>query len=184
MLSCAIATLRAIWQVCETALRAAGSDGAAAARAAGCKALGAVGTFPGVAWRADPAAAAAPLPVEAMLSALPTALRDEVQSVRLSAAWALAVVGESIAQQAAAEAAARGAPAGEGGGGGGGRALSHVPAALLRALCEAAVGAAQDDAEKVRALGVRAVGALAHALPELAEAAGEGGGDVRAAFDG
>jgi hypothetical protein len=135
-------------QVLESTARAAQTDSVAAARAAACKVLGSLVLLPGM------------LAVERqqqlqqlLLAPLGKCVRDSTVSVRLSASWAVAnacdalkaACGSCLAD-AEAEAAAP-------------SVKCAVAAPALQLLCDAALAAA-GDSEKVRANGIRAVGAL------------------------
>jgi hypothetical protein len=150
-----------VWQALPAALQqqllhataaAAQADSVAAARAAACKVLGSLVLLPGML-----AAERQQQLQDLLLVPLGKCVKDSTVSVRLSASWAVAnacdalkaACGSSSSPAAdAGAAAARGAPD-----------SYVVAAAALQLLCEASLAAAADS-EKVRANGIRAVGAL------------------------
>lgn len=164
---------------------AATGDAVAAVRSSACKSLGLLATFPGVMDGPELSAAVS--------RALAPCVRDNVVSVRISAAWAVANACDAhrrrldprhLQHQATAKGEASGSAAAE-------RVLSHshattsAPAgspapqplqpqllqphhlAQLGLLCSLAVAAVQDT-DKVRANGIRAIGQLlASVTPQL-----------------
>jgi hypothetical protein len=145
-------------RVLESTAQAAQTDSVAAARAAACKVLGSLVLLPGM--------LEAPRQQQLqqlLLAPLGKCVRDATVSVRLSASWAVAnacdalkaACGGSTVLQVGAGAAAQvigdNAEAACG--------VAAVAAPALQLLCDASLAAA-GDSEKVRANGIRAVGAL------------------------
>ncbi|KAF8069477.1 hypothetical protein HT031_001593 [Scenedesmus sp. PABB004] len=126
------------------AAAAAAGDAVTAARAAACKVLGGLVQLPGV--LELPQAELAQL----VLAPLAAGVADSAVSVRLAAAWAVANACDALRPAGGSDA-------------GGGAAPAAAPAGLgpgaLQPLCDCALAAA-GDGEKVRAHGIRAVGAL------------------------
>ncbi len=142
-------------------------------RAAACKLLGALCSMPALLCgpQTNAAAAHAEHGLAALLlgRALLGALGDAVLSVRVAASWALATAAATLAAWASQP--LPGGPPGPGP-----APLQPLPPhvlPLLPGLCGAAGSAASGDVDKVRAVGVLALGALmqcALTLPASAEA--------------
>lgn len=173
----------AVWQLLPAAQQqrlleamaaAAQGDSVPAARAAACKVLGSLLQLPGVLTVARQVscatAEAAGLPLqqekqqqqqqyqEVVLLPLARCARDTAVSVRLNASWAIANACDVLKSQS--DAITAGENSGNSNEGGStGAAAVQVSAAVLQHLCEPALAAA-GDSEKVRANGIRAVGAL------------------------
>jgi hypothetical protein len=136
-------------QVLETTARAAQTDSVAAARSAACKVLGSLVLLPGVL-----AVDRQQQLQQLLLAPLGKRVRDSTVSVRLSASWAVANACDALKAACGSSSscltnAAAAAP----------EVKCAVAAPALQLLCEASLAAAADS-EKVRANGIRAVGAL------------------------
>lgn len=156
-------------KVVEVAVQVATRDSAAAVRAAGCKALGAVCAFPAVMGDASLSGG--------VLGALSAAMGDGVLSVRIASCWGLACMCEGLRALLSSHPAPGPSAAPVSGGGSCAEAappLSPHHLAHLARLAQCVVAAVSGgDADKAKVNGLQALGALLGCLsPAWAQAAG------------